>query len=136
MHDLPDEAVEECIATNLDESRYAPLPKDFREFARSWRARNKVVEDTYPEPIHCPHCMDGGYVWLDFENEAVWAFCICIIGKSKKSLGRFNLPQIQKENLSFLKIRDFPINEFTPKRIEILEDAIFVNTAFDMWDKW
>lgn len=136
VHDLPLEAIRGLVDRVLDEARAPPLPKDFREFASLWRARNKsenVIEA--PTPISCTGCFDTGISWVRVDGEAVWIFCDCAEGDQGEQKYRVTLPRLSFDEIESIETLEFPVQYFKPQEPVKGEKGILDN-AFEKWRSW
>lgn len=83
--DLPPEAIAEIVSGFIDNSRYAPLPKDFLEAAKEWKKQYHLKtgqfwgyqsRQTVQPEIECQRCLDAGLLHIQVPD-GDYSLCRC-----------------------------------------------------------
>jgi len=143
---LPDEAFDDVVNDLLDTARSMPLPKDFLESARVWRAnfyrqngsyyaeKSKIEEG---DGIDCRKCGDLGYLKITHKNPEIKLLtvmrCHCEMG----GRGSRDIPEWDNALLTVYNCEPCPISWFKPDLdVNSSNDAALLGTLFKKASGW
>lgn len=140
VESIPEPWLKEIVDTFIDNFKYAPLPKDFREAVYALRKSNKVYEDI--ETVYttgCVDCYDMGFLFCKFSasEPTTLAICHCPAGEAEQGVftqkdliipkwevGKFD------QVFGFIKL-PFPVKWFKPEVPDEFDAESFLMGAMD-----
>lgn len=94
-----------------------------KNFEQQFKARAISLE-VKPIGLDCVRCWDCGFIWVDCEGAAVWAYCRCKAGKQKHEGLPFKLPLYDYQMESLFKHKTFPEKAFIPSSFDSFKQGL------------
>lgn len=97
---------------------------DCKEFERQFKAREIRIEALVPAGLSCVKCWATGFVWVDVDGIAAWAYCNCFEGRQKYKTSFWGLPLYDAEMASLFKLKAFPAKAFIPSAFDSFKQGL------------